>query len=180
MNGSLSNPLVLPEFAEGVHYRQLRGGRYRFELLADVSIKIPCMAGASDSISFRDCKNVEWARIDGDTLTGRTPYAWNGASPCWWVNLGICGFWAGTPTPYPVVMATLYHDICFQFLRTYHWPRQLSFSACNELFRDIMIQQGFRLANAYYGAVTDFGQFFAGDYPRRGEFSQIVLTPPKP
>lgn len=161
--------MKLPLFTRAVHYRMLRGGNFRFDIPADVSLRVPFLAGHTESISFRDYRNVEWARIDRDVLTARAGYAWNGASPCWWVGLGRWGFWAGTPTPHECVLATLFHDICFQFVRTHLWP--IPICECNALFHDIMVFQGFKFAHTYHGAVVDFGERFAGDYPKRGEFS---------
>lgn len=164
--------MILPEFHRATHYHPLRGGRFRFELLRDVSIRIPALGCHTASISFRDFRNVEWARIDGDILTARAGYAWNGASPCRWIGIGKLGFWLGTPTPHECVLATLFHDICFQFLRTHYWP--IPICQCNGLFHDIMVAAGFKFASTYHGAVEDFGELFAGKYPKRGEFSQLT------
>lgn len=166
--------MKLPEFAQGIHYEELRGshphshGDYRFRLLADVTLQLSALALHTRSISFRDAKRNEWARIDGDKLTIRRCYAWNGASPKWW----LLGRWMGTPDFEPTRLATLVHDVCFQFLRVADWPLQID--ACNTLFYQIMVQQNFKLANTYFGAVTDFGERFAGKYPRQGEHSVVL------
>jgi hypothetical protein len=163
--------MKLPEFAESVHFGRLRGGRYRLRTLDRIELVVPYLAkiGHTGIISFRDAKGVEWARIEGFMLIISKGYAWNGASPCWWISLGPFGFWAGTPTPYPTILATLVHDICFQFLRTEHWP--IPMIECNHLFHQIMKTQGFRWNNTYHGAVRDFGQLFVGDHPKNGEYS---------
>jgi hypothetical protein len=164
--------MLLPEFADAIHYRELSGGSYRFELLDDVSVTIPLLAesGHSNVVSFRDCHNREWARLDGDTLTGRRGYAWNGATPKWWA----LNRWWGVPDYEATRLGTLVHDICFQFYRTHYWPREMDFAACNALFHSIMLARKFRLAHTYLGAVKDFGKFFTGEYPQRGEYSLLV------
>jgi len=164
--------LTLPEFAQGIHYTELKGSSpesnrtYRFKLLADVSLRVPKLAQHEKRLSFRDVDRREWAEIRRDLITVRVGYAWNGSSPKWWVPL--LG-WVGTPDPEPTRLATLFHDVSFQFLRTAGWP--LPIVACNDLFCSIMTQQGFRWAETYFGAVTDFGERFAGKYPKRGEHS---------
>jgi len=78
----------------------------------------------------------------------------------------------GTPDFEPTRLGSLFHDVCFQFLRVADWPLQID--TCNDLFHAIMAQQGFKLANTYLGVVRDFGERFAGKYPRQGEHSVIL------
>lgn len=171
--------ITLPEFSEGIHYRSLRGGRLRFELLVDDSIVVPVLERSNyqGRASFRDCHNREWAHLDGCVFTARAGYAWNGATPKKWIPL--IG-WVGVPDPPSTRRATLYHDICFQFMRTHLWPAELSPSACNELFLEIMQAGKFRFANTYFGAVKDFGKLFTGEYPAKGEYSVPALSDFKP
>jgi hypothetical protein len=165
--------MTLPEFTEGVHYRQLRGGSYRFELLKDITIEIPHLKkrGHNKEISFRDHLRREWVRIKGSFYTIRKGYRWNGCSPKRW--LPIIG-WVGTIDFIRTRLASCFHDTGFQFLLVADYP--LSFQDVNEVFRDIMAALKFRLTNAYHGAVRDFGKHFSGDYPERGEHS-IILAP---
>jgi len=167
--------LKLPEFAEGIHYEELRGsdphsnGRYRFRLLQDVSIRVPCLVDRTgDVISFRSRDGREWAQCADGVLTVRWGYAWNGASPKKW----CLGRWWGTPDFEKTRLATLFHDVCFQFLRVRDWP--MGIHECNRLFYSVMEQQDFKLANTYFGAVTDFGEMFAGKHPLQGEHSVII------
>lgn len=163
------NLMILPEFAEGIHYRKLRGGKYRFQLLKDVSLKLSQLDAHTHKVSFRDHRGTEWARIDGDTLVIRKYYSWNGCSPCCWVP--IIG-WVGTPTPYPVILASLVHDSLFQFCFTQHFP--ITVDQCNDVFYDIMKANQFRWSNTYFGAVVDFGWFFVGKTPGGGDHSFLI------
>lgn len=166
--------LTIPPFKEGVHYERLKGTdprsnrKYRFILLKDVTLEVPMLAGRTARISFRDVRQKEWARVSGSKLIMRAGYAWNGATPCFWFL--FC--WVGTPTPPPVVLPTLVHDICFQFLLCANWP--IPFKEANDLFLALLKIHDFRLANTYYGAVRDFGSRFTGEYPARGEHSYTL------
>lgn len=168
--------LSLPEFAQGIHYAEMRGdhpdsnGIYRFKLLADVALRLPSLATHTLDISLRDVLRREWGRITGDTVIIRKGYAWNGATPKRWCR--ILKRWIGVPDFEPTRLATLYHDIFFQFVRVADFP--LTVNNCNEVFFQIMSQQGFKLANTYFGAVKDFGERFAGKYPKQGEHSVVL------
>lgn len=161
----------LPEFVLGSQYRELRGGNYRFELLTDISVVVPYLVKIDHTpcVSFRDNRKKEWARLTGAALTIRAGYRWNGSSPKWWVPL--IG-WVGTPDPIPTRLASLVHDVCFQFLRTADWP--IPYEECNSLFHQIMVALNFKRANTYHGAVKDFGKLFCGNYPAKGEHSVLL------
>lgn len=162
----------LPPFVLGTHCVELRGGEFRFESSDDVRLVIPALtdAGHAARISFRDYRNREWVRIEGDVMIIRKGYRWNGASPKRWVLFR----WVGTPDFPGTLLATLVHDVCFQFFRTYYWPEALGFVASNTLFQQIMKAAGFRWFNTYHGAVRDFGKLFTDEYPRRGEYSVLL------
>lgn len=169
----LIDNMRLPEFAEGIHYSEMRGndprssGVYRFILLQPISINLEQLCLNKKTISFRDKKGKEWACIIGDRLLIHSRYAWNGASPKKW----LFGRWIGTPDFEETRLATLIHDVFFQFLRTENFP--LSIESCNRIFLDIMKARKFKLANTYFGAVIDFGERFAGKYPPDGEYSIV-------
>lgn len=169
--------LSLPIFRQNSQYTELRGddlrsgGEYRFILEDDISIPISSLKKESllgVTISLRDAYRTEWAQVKGGRLTIRKGYAWNGASPKKWA---FCRWW-GTPDFKATRLATLVHDVCFQFLRVSDFP--LTILECNQLFYDIMKTKNFKLANIYFGAVEDFGERFAGKYPRKGEHSLII------
>jgi hypothetical protein len=166
--------MILPEFTEGVHYRQLRGGKYRFELLRDVAVCLPQLAGHAAHLSCRDAMRREWVRIERARYTIRAGYRWNGASPKKWVGIGTFGFWVGTPDPIDSRLGSCWHDTAFQFLRVADFP--IVFAAANEIFRDILRASGFRRAETWHGAVQDFGKHFVSEFPERGEHS-VILAP---
>lgn len=167
--------MTLPEFELDFEYQELRGsskesgGVWRYKLFEDISIIIPHLAGHTRSISFRDAKRREWARIDGQVLTIREGYVWNGCSPTRYFP--IIG-WIGTPTPPSVRLASLVHDAMFQFVNVADWP--IPYKTCNDLFFDIMRASGFRWTCIYHGAVHRFGKRFAGEFPSRGEHSVVL------
>lgn len=161
--------MTLPEFAEGIHYEQLKGGRYRFRLLDDIEIRLPVLANHRNHVSFRDYTGKEWMRINRDVVTVRSGYAWNGCSPCLWIP--FIG-WVGTPTPYPVILPSLVHDALYQFVWCQFFP--ITLSQCDRVFFDLMVANKFRRSNTYYGAVMDFGKFFAGKTPGKGDHSHLI------
>lgn len=161
--------MTIPDFIEGVHYRQLKGGKYRFELLKDITVKLPSFVSNDKRISFRDCNRREWVRIIGNKYTIRAEYRWNGSSPKWWVPL--IG-WVGTPDPVKSRLASCWHDTAFQFLRVADYP--INYYDANDIFHKIMESSGFCFSNVYHGAVKDLGQYFFSDYPERGEHSVII------
>jgi len=160
--------MTLPDFTEGIHYRQLKGGNYRFELTKNITLSLPYMTNTK-RLSLRDCERKEWVRIIGNRYTISAGYRWNGSSPKWWVPL--IG-WVGTPDPVATRLASCFHDTAFQFLRVADYP--LGYDEANEIFHDIMLAAGFRFAGMYHGAVKDLGQYFFSDYPERGEHSVIL------
>jgi len=165
----LEKPMKLPEFAEGVHYRQLQGGRYRFELLDDITLQLAALEENQIHLSCRDFQRREWVRIERNRYTIRSGYRWNGSSPKWWFPL--LG-WVGTPDPIRSRLASCWHDTAFQFLRVADFP--LGYVQSNQVFHKMMVASGFRLANIYHFAVRDFGQHFCGEFPERGEHSVLL------
>lgn len=162
---------MYPAFDLGVEYEELRGGNYRFKLLKPMTIQVPQLQWYDSIVSFRDIDDNEWGSIEYDFITANEGYAWNGASPKVWVPL--IG-WVGTPDPVATRMATLFHDLLFQFFTTEHFP--LSLKQSNEIFFDIMEYHNFKYANTYFGAVQDFSERYAKSPPTNGEHS-VLLKP---
>ena len=162
---------MYPDFEIHVDYEQLRGGNYRFRLLKPVTIYVEELESYREILSLRDGNETEWALIEGCTITISAGYAWNGASPKWWVPL--IG-WVGTPDPESTRLATLFHDVMFQFIRVDGFP--INFIQANSIFRRIMVAKGFRFSNTYFGAVTDFGKRFITP-PTNGEHSVLLTSP---
>lgn len=166
-------------FVQNVHYCELRGGdplskgRYRFRLLTDVSVRVPSLAGCREIISCRDREGREWLRFDGDILTVRKDYAWNGCSVKRWLGFPFYR-WVGTPDFEATRLPSGIHDALYQFIAVAQFP--LSRSECDWLFYRLLLERDFWLADTYYGAVRDFGASFAPTEAMDGIHSTI-LTP---
>lgn len=162
----------LPAFLEGTAYRQLprNPSQYRFETLRPVTIALDCFAfGSGGDLSCRDGTGREWLRIGRHTLTIPAGYAWNGCSPK--RHLRPFG-WIGTPDFLPTRLASLFHDALYQFKRVDRFP--FDRATCDLIFLEVMCLGKFRLANAYHGAVRDFGGITYPWQTPNGEHSLIV------
>lgn len=141
----------IPPFVNGVDYVDYPGneGDWRFQTTRVAAVHIDVTAVGR--ISFRDGDGVEWARllpfIDHTALVIAGGYAWDGCSP-----KRRCGrFYFGTPDFEPTRLASLVHDIGYQFAGAQHWP--FTKHEVDVMFLDIMRLGRFPLARAYYGAV---------------------------
>lgn len=157
---------MYPVFEQNKEYIELRGGKYRFKLLKPVTIQLPELNNHKGIVSLRDGSGFEWARIIDNTFTANIGYAWNGASPKWCIPL--IG-WVGTPDPHSTRLGTLFHDIMYQFILTADFP--ISVKMANLIFRRVLIYNGFKWSNTYFGAVEDFGNRAANGPLRNGEHS---------
>lgn len=149
--------------------------KYRFRLVKSIATKIPHLAGHTDVISFRDGRGTEWAVIDRETLIVKEGYAWNGCTPKWWVGKPI-NRWFGTPDFPKVIIPSGFHDACYQFINTQHFP--LIRRECDMLFHSLMDQRDFYLADFYYAAVREFGEGCATEEPRDGAHSFLLTHQP--
>jgi hypothetical protein len=155
-------------FAPGIEYRYLRPhegrGIYRFETIRKTTY--PLHFDHPD-VRFVDVHGIEWARIEGNLLSIRTGYAWNGCSP----KRQWCGIWWGTPDFMFTRRASLVHDVLFQVSGCKHF--RATMEQCNEVFRRIMVRDGGTAAmvGIYHAAVQRFGGSFFGkvDGNVRGE-----------
>jgi hypothetical protein len=164
--------MKLPDFIEGIHYKELKYGKYRFELLVDIYFRVPYLKEINyeGKISFRDSHKKEWVRIDKDVYIIRAGYQWNGCTPK--KLLPILKIWVGTPDFEKTRFASCWHDTSFQFFHVAGFP--LPLEICNSTFRDILRARNFKLAETWHGAVKDFGSLSLGDSPRNGEYSVII------
>lgn len=151
------HPLV-----EGHNFRRMAvaetNGVYRFQLTADFLFvySFDILPQHLHEASFRDAQDREWVRMTRRTKTVRHGYAWNGNS--WKKGIRVLGrdVWLGTPDYHPGTLeASLGHDPDYQFAHTEHFP--FSFSEVNHHYYALTVQNKFKLANAYHGALTDFG-----------------------
>jgi hypothetical protein len=79
--------------------------------------------------------------------------------------------WCGTPDFKSTLLASLCHDVQYQFSRTEHFP--LNRSDVDALFYETICMAGDEdIARIYHGAVRKFGSWT--DKPRNGEFSTLL------
>lgn len=161
----------LPPFEEGRHYRQLHptregGKRWRYTLTRGLRVSVKGIT--ERNIVYRDKEGRPWARHDKFGIYVELGYAWNGCSPKRWVwPFG----WMGTPDFKCTLMASLVHDIGYQFSRTAHFP--LHKSEVDGLFHDMIASHGeLEIAGIYHAAVVKFGRWT--DRPQNGEFSTLL------
>ena len=154
---------ILPFFRLGEHYRRNAGGKkWKFTTLRTTRVVID--KPIDETISFRDKNGIEWMRL-APTLVGHTlltireGYSWDGATKA--------------PDCEPVMLASLVHDVLYQFRHTQHFP--FSRAECDAAFYDLMHLRKFLLAGVYHAAVKAFGWKFGGD---DGEWSKVLTTHP--
>lgn len=156
----------VPTFIRGTDFKELAPNRshYRFQSLRSITVELDKPAVAKP-VSFRDGDGKEWLRIEGRKLTVAAGYAWNGCSPK--RHVPILG-WIGTPDFPATILGSLVHDALYQFRGVERFP--FDRATCDFIFLRILQLSGFALANAWYGAVRDFGGI-AKWQPTNGEHS---------
>lgn len=161
----------IPAFVQDEHYRQNRGGRYRFTLLDSVTVRIdhPGQNDLPNPILFRDNQGIEWARWCKGKLHIRPHYSWDGCSP----KARFAMLWLGTPDPPCTRLASLVHDVLYQFIATQHFP--WSRAQADACFYDIMKLSGFLMAGTFHGAVRMFGGLFVANQAGSGAWSEELL-----
>jgi hypothetical protein len=161
----------LPVFVRDEQYRENRGGRYRFTTLDSITVHLDLPSNTfPDPILFYDKNGIEWARLVKNKLHIRPHYSWDGCSP----KARFTFLWLGTPDPHCTRLASLVHDVLYQFIATDHFP--FSRFQCDAAFYDIMKLSGFLLAGTFHGAVRLWGGLFAANQKNSGAWSK-VLTP---
>ena len=143
--------VAIPTLLLEENYRELRGGKRRFVLIQQVRYKLDHDTGMR--VVFRDGSGKIWMTIDREWIIIEEGYAWNGASPKWWV---ICR-WVGTPDPHASRPGTLLHDILRQFDHTEH---SYSSQKIDTAFWDAMHLSKFCLKDEYHGAVLALGGLY--------------------
>lgn len=161
----------LPLFSAGCEYRQLhptREGARRWRYITLKPIRLRVDGITNGTICYHDAHGKEWARHDRFGLFVEPGYAWNGCSPKRWYPL--IG-WMGTPDFPATLLASLCHDVGYQFARTAHFP--LNRQQVDNLFYHTIAAAGDEeLARLYHAAVRRFGSWAAR--PQNGEFSTLL------
>ncbi len=129
------------------------GGKYRFTLLEDYTIKLDTgWSGRHDFYAGGELR----ARLRDDVLTVAAEYAFDGCSPAF----RIMGKWIGTPTPKNAIAAALVHDVLRQFLSLECVP--YSRRDTDAAFYNVLRDSGFWGRDVYHGAVNSWiGSLYA-------------------
>lgn len=166
--------MKLPEFIEGVQYRQLSPeegkGIYRFVTKERLCLEVedPFIAG-SIPMCFYDKSGKLWMIFHKNQIIIEPGYAWNGCSPKKYTKLFG---WMGTPDMKPTILASLFHDALLQFLEVPYYP--LCRSDCDKIFTSILKEQKFKLTFAYSLGVS-FGTIFDIGGPEKGCYAKIAI-----
>lgn len=127
------------------------GPKWRFCLTENFRINLG--RGWKGVHEFWD-NGVFLARLVDDDLEIFAGFAFNGCSPAW----RVFGRWVGTPTPKPVIIPSLVHDVLWQWLDSPCIPWDMK--ASNDLFWDLMNEEQWRLRRTYHGTVALLGKTF--------------------
>jgi len=101
-------------------------------------------------IKLLDCKERFWAELEGRFLTTEPFYSWNGCAP------KVClGPWIGTPDFPSTRHGSFVHDQLCQFFNTLDFP--FNKKQVDDIFYNLMVKDGFRMAGVYHEAVKRFG-----------------------
>lgn len=154
-----------PMFREGREYGPGLGG-WRFTTLREIAVwtDLPL----KERIAFIDKQGIERARFTGRLLTIAADYSWDGCSP----KGRFAGLWVGTPDPPPTRIASLVHDVLYQFMATEHMP--LSRKQIDAAFYDLLRLSKFPAAGTFHGAVRIFGGLFSMNNGSNGCWSKIL------
>lgn len=164
-------PESLPLFREGVEYRQLhptKEGNRRWRYTTLKGIRIPIKGITDKVILYCDAKGRVWAKHDQFGLYIYEGYSWNGCSPKYWSY--VFG-WVGTPDFKSTILASLCHDIGYQFGCTADFP--MTKKEVDALFYDMIVMSGGKkIAGIYHGAVDKYGSW--DGRPKNGEYSTVL------
>jgi len=166
-------PDYLTSFKLDVDYRKLepvKEGKRRWRFITTRGVRLH-RRGLSDRIIFyHDKTGKVWARHDLLGLYIEEGYAWNGCSPKRWVwPFG----WVGTVDFECTLLASLCHDVHYQFARTEHFP--LHKSDVDLMFYHTIAMSGEPdIASVYHAAVNKYGKW--SERVANGEFSTLVLS----
>lgn len=133
---------LLTEFS----YSEGKDWRFTLEKLMMLKTGIPL-----GTHCFLDQDGEKRASLYDDIITIYPSYSWDGASP----KVRIFGKWCGTPDYEGTRLASMVHDVCYQFLHLPCFP--LKRVECDDLFGQIMKIQKCPMWWIYSRAVMAFG-----------------------
>jgi len=164
-------PDRLPAFRSGIEFRLLhptKEGKRRWRFVTARGVRLPLRNLSHHVICYHDAHGKVWARHDQFGLYIEEGYAWNGCSPKYW--LPMLG-WVGTPDFKCTLLASLCHDVHYQFAMTAHFPLHRS-DVDNLFYHTIAMSGEAEIATLYFTAVNKYGTW-AGR-PEKGEFSTLL------
>ena len=142
----------LPKLISRFDYTENSGGKWRFTLNEEAIIYFSDERfGLHD---FKDAGGRLWASVHGRYVWIAPKYSWDGASP----KFLIAGKWIGTPDYKSTRLATLFHDVLYQWLHLQCLKASgITRLKIDRLFGDVMRSQGFAFHWMYSGAVMAAG-----------------------
>lgn len=132
--------------------------KYRFRTINEISKKLIGPISKHPTVYFRDGKGKCWAWVLDGYIHISAGYAWNGCSPKKYIGSDRFGFWVGTPDFKETILASLIHDVLFQF----SFLGKYTMEEANMMFYSIMEEEEFPLAEIYFAAVQKLGVAFFG------------------
>jgi hypothetical protein len=145
-------------------YRELhptKEGKRKWRYITTSTVRLPLFGGR---MGHRECKMFVSgkcvAEIKDGALFIHAGYAWNGCSPKRYVGFPPVGMWVGTPDFKGSILASLGHDVLFQFSALL----EFAFNEVNMFFFNWMEINGMdsSLQDIYYNAVKSFGESYWG------------------
>jgi hypothetical protein len=139
-------------------YRELhpiKEGKRKWRFLVTQAIKRKLIG-----TSHRDCQLFVKGKLIAEILSNHlyiyAGYAWNGCSPKRYIGWPPFGMWVGTPDFEATIIASLVHDVLYQFAALL----EFTFDEANMIFFNIMTVDGLdeSLTDIYHGAVKKFGK----------------------
>lgn len=143
-------------------YRELHPineGKRKWRYIVTDTIKLRMIGGG---LGHRNCQLLINGKVIAEIKNGfliiYAGYAWNGCSPKRYVGWPPFGMWVGTPDFEETIMASLGHDVLFQFSALLDY----CMNEVNMFFFNWMEVDGLdeSLVDIYHGAVKNFGKRF--------------------
>ena len=147
-------------FREGYEYRKLSveegQGIYRFVTLKPIVFSVDVVL---PKVKFT-CRGKVWMETGPYFYKCPAGYMWNGNS--FKKGYRVCGVdvWVGVPDFKATRLASLSHDLPFQFSALPEM--QIGFEEANNNYLLLCIQNEFFMTYTYYGAVKDFSRRYWG------------------
>lgn len=120
----------VPSFVEGVDYARVKHGKYRYVLLRPVTVSVDHLLTKHPIRLVRERYHVSLGEIHRYAVKVEAGYAWDGCT---------C-----SPDHPKNLLASVVHDILFQFSGVEGFPYQIDRYAADEIFAAICRETGFK------------------------------------